>query len=201
MSESTTSAERHRWLEGAVALLRPKFAAAGYQVPERIRASIGFTRGSGWQHSIGQCWAASQSTDGLHEVFVSPELGTPELTARIVGVLAHELAHATVGTAAGHKAPFKRCANAIGLTGRMTATVESPEFITWINDVVIPAIGLYPAGKIKLTYKKQTTRLIKCICGACGYPARVTRVWVENAGPPHCPAHGEMKAELVKEGV
>jgi hypothetical protein len=33
---------------------------------------------------------------------VSPELGTAEQTSKIVGVAAHELVHATVGTAVGH---------------------------------------------------------------------------------------------------
>ena len=35
-------------------------------------------------------------------------------------VLAHELVHAAVGVQHGHKAPFKRVAVAIGLTGKMT---------------------------------------------------------------------------------
>ena len=75
----------------------------------------------------------------------------------------------------------------------MTATTEGPEFYEWVNDVVVPAIGLYPAGNIKLTYKKQTTRMIKCQCVTCSYPVRTTRQWLEGMGPPHCPVHGAME--------
>jgi hypothetical protein len=35
--------------------------------------------------------------------------------------------------------------------------------------------------------KKRTTRLLKCECEACGYTARVTRKWVDEAGAPICP--------------
>src|SRR5258708_6357288 len=192
-TDEGTSEARHEWLEAAVRHLRPRFTRAGYGIPERIRVSIGFTRGSGWQHSIGQCWAADRSSDQFFEVFVSPELGTPEHTTRILGVLTHELVHATVGVQAGHKAPFKRCANAVGLAGRMTATTESDAFAAWVNDVVVADIGRYPAGKLRLTYRKQTTRLVKCVCATCQYPARTTRVWLDASGPPHCPEHRAME--------
>jgi hypothetical protein len=186
----TSSLVRQQWLEQVVAELRPRFTDVGYTVPDNIRVSIGFTRGGGWRHSIGQCWAAKASTDKHCEIFVSPELGTAEHTSRIIGVIAHELTHTTVGIEAGHRAPFKRCANAIGLTGRMTATVESDAFIAWVNGVVVPKIGAYPVGKLLLTYRKQTTRMIKCECETCQYPARTTRVWIDAHGAPCCPIHG-----------
>lgn len=195
---AASSSARHQWLEQAVAELRPRFATAGYRVPDNIRVSIGFTKYTAWQHTIGQCWSAKASSDQHTEIFISPELGTQEQTSRIVGVAAHEMVHATVGPEAGHRGPFKRCANSIGLTGRMTATTESDEFVAWVNDVVIPKIGPYPAGKILLNYRKQTTRMVKCECSTCQYPVRTTRLWIENKGPPHCPKHGPM---LVCEAV
>ncbi len=36
-------------------------------------------------------------------------------------------------------------------------------------------IGRYPAGKLRLTYRKQTTRLVKCVCATCQYPADIGR--------------------------
>lgn len=47
--------------------------------------------------------------------------------------------------------------------------------------------------------KKQTTRLLKVTCTECGYPARVTRKWLDDKGPPHCPDHGQMAAEIHEE--
>jgi hypothetical protein len=74
----------------------------------------------------------------------------------------------------------------------MTATSESEEFVAWVNDVVVPRIGPYPAGRITWQHKKQTTRLVKCECVTCQYPVRTTRIWIDNHGAPHCPSHGAM---------
>ena len=93
-----SSLVRHQWLEQAVAELRPRFADAGYTVPDNVRVSIGFTKYTPWKHAIGQCFSARGVSDGMTEIFISPELGTPENTSKIVGVAAHELVHATVGT-------------------------------------------------------------------------------------------------------
>ena len=81
---------------------------------------------------------------------------------------------------------------AIGLNGRMTATGESDEFVAWVDNVVVPRIGPYPAGRIKWEHKKQTTRMMKCECTTCQYPVRTTRIWIDNHGTPHCPTHGAM---------
>jgi hypothetical protein len=37
----------------------------------------------------------------------------------------------------------------------MRATTESDEFVAWVNDVVVPRIGPYPAGKIKWERKTE----------------------------------------------
>ena len=129
----TPSLERQQWLEAAVEALRTKFADAGYCVPEKVRVSIGWPKRAASCGAIGECWATEASSDAHNELFISPELTE---AARILGVLGHEMAHATVGTAAGHKKPFKRCALAIGLQGPMRATTESPEFVTWAETLV-----------------------------------------------------------------
>lgn len=49
-------------------------------------------------------------------------------------------------------------------------------------------------GPINNRPKKQTTRLLKCVCAACGYNVRVTQKWLD-VGAPHCPEHGEMAAD------
>lgn len=187
-----SSAVRHQWLEQAVAELRPRFADRGYTVPDNVKCSIGFPKYVRPQRCIGQCWYSSASSDQHVEIFISPELGDAEQTSRIVGVAAHELVHSVVGPGVGHRKPFKQCAVAIGLKGPMPATTESDEFVAWVNDVVVPKIGPYPAGKIIWQRKKQTTRLVKCECVTCQYPVRTTRIWIDNHGAPHCPTHGAM---------
>lgn len=181
----TTSAARHAWIEKATVALRRRFAGLGYTVPQQLRVSIGFPKGTrGGNHLLGQCWGTKASTDGHHELFISPELTDD---ARLMDVLAHELVHAVVGVEAGHKAPFKKCAEAIGLTGKMTATTASEEFNVWARGE-IRKIGPYPAGGLRVgaETKKQSTRLLKCQCGVCGYTARVTAKWLD-LGTPICP--------------
>lgn len=186
--KASPSIRRQLWIESGAQALRERFAEVGYKVPANVRVSIGWPRGShGKGRAIGQCWGDTASSDKHHEIFVSPELGEKAASIQILGVLAHELAHATVGLASGHKAPFKKCALAIGLTGKMTATTESPEFIAWAK-TVIKTLGDYPAGRLSLAgRKKQSTRLLKCECETCGYNVRVTRKWVESSGAPICP--------------
>lgn len=187
-----SSLARQQWLEDAAAALRQWFADKGYMVPDNVRVSVGWPRGShGRARAIGQCWPVAASSDKHSEIFISPEITSKLNGVRIIGVLAHELVHATVGTEAGHKAPFKRCAEAIGLTGKMTATDEGPEFVTWAQTVVA-RIGECPAGSLNTNArKKQSTRLLKCECDQCGYVARVTRKWVDEVGAPICPADQE----------
>jgi hypothetical protein len=111
---------------------------------------------------------------------------TIEESARVADILIHEIVHAVVGNENGHNNVFKRCATSLGLTGKMTATIASPELKeklnSWINQ-----FGEYPHRELMLSGKKQSTRLIKCEC-ECGYNIRITRKWLNDLGAPICPS-------------
>jgi hypothetical protein len=186
----TPSLERQHWVEHAVEALRAKFAAAGYTVPREIRVSIGWPKRAASCGAIGECWSTAASSDQHAEMFISPQLADG---VQIVGVLAHELGHATVGAGHGHGPVFKRCALAIGLMGPMRATTPSAEFVTWAEKL-FKRIGPYPSGFLTDT-PKQGARLLKCECNTCGYLARVTRKWISLAGPPVCPTDGVRMTE------
>lgn len=178
------SMSRQQWLDGAEIALRGLFVEKGFEVPATVRVSIGFPKGSGGRRkTIGQCWASEASGDKHNEVFISPEIGNG---VQIFDILAHEFVHATVGLKAGHKKPFKQCAEAIGLTGKMTATTGSDEFNAWANQQ-IERIGKFPGAALNIsTRKKQSTRLLKCACDDCGYTVRMAKKWLEF-GTPICP--------------
>jgi len=178
----TSSFERQRWLEAAVEALRARFTDAGYAIPEKVRVSIGWPKRAASCGAIGECWATEASSDRHAELFISPQLTD---AARIVDVLAHELDHATVGTKAGHGKAFKQCALAVGLVGPMRSTTAGPEFVVWA-ETLFKRIGPYPAGFLTDT-PKQGTRMLKCECSTCGYTVRITRKWLDLAGPPICP--------------
>jgi hypothetical protein len=178
----TSSLQRQQWLELAVEALRLRFADAGYSIPQNIRVAIGWPKRAASCGAIGECWAVEASSDQHAELFISPQLTEG---ARILDVLAHELVHATVGTEAGHRKPFKQCALKIGLQGPMRSTTAGPDFVAWAEPL-FKRIGPYPAGFLTDT-PKQGTRMLRCQCRACGYIARVSRRWLDLAGPPICP--------------
>ena len=58
----------------------------------------------------------------------------------------------------------------------------------------LPHARLDTAGETTAP-KKQTARMLKCECQACGYTVRTARKWLETAGAPLCPiaGHGPMQ--------
>lgn len=184
---------RENWLQKCCDMLAHRFTPAGYTVPA-VRVSVGFTS-KGSQESnkskrIGECWSNQSSTDGICQIFISPIL-SDALT--VAATVAHELVHATIGNDKAHGPAFRKCALAIGLTGKMTNTTAGAEFAAWVVSTLLPAIGEYPHAALMMANrdKKQTTRLIKCTCTECGYVARTTAKWIEQAGAPICPCNGE----------
>jgi hypothetical protein len=191
---------REPWLHALIAAMKPIFAKHGASVPNNVRVSCGFPSIralNGVQNQrIGECWGETESKDGSFEILISPTLADP---MRVAGVLAHELIHAIVGVEMGHRGPFKRLAVAIGLTGKMSATVESDAFKRALEPI-LDGLGPYPhaeldARKRSSGPKKQGTRLLKAMCPLCNYTVRVTQKWVDAVGLPHCPVHGAMEID------
>ena len=182
---------REAWLAAAVGLMTPLFKSKGYTVPA-LRVSCGWPSVKGLSQKkrrIGECWSPLASTDKVPQIFISPWLKDVATNNGVLGVLVHEVVHAAVGVEHGHKGPFKKCATGLGLTGKMTATVVGPELLPTIESWA-KSLGEYPHGKLDLNrrpVKKQTTRLVKCECGECGYTVRTTRKWLDEVGAPICP--------------
>ncbi|CAA7614392.1 hypothetical protein MTBLM5_130061 [Magnetospirillum sp. LM-5] len=49
--------------------------------------------------------------------------------------------------------------------------------------------------------KPDYNRNVKLACRCCGYIARTSRKWLDQAGPPHCPDHGPMEVVGAVNGV
>lgn len=177
------SKERHEWLELArVECERLLSMVDNFTLPSKVRVSVGMPFGT--RKAIGQCWHEEASSDGFREVFVSPTLCDGP---RICDVLLHELVHASLPSKVKHGPAFKRVALAVGLTGKMTATVAG-ESLAEHFEAFVKQIGPYPAGSIdpnNAGRKKQTTRLLKAECHGCGYTIRLTAKWA-NKGLPLC---------------
>jgi hypothetical protein len=190
---------REEWLVAGVEALRPIFAQEGAEIPA-VKVSVGWPGGRGRKNSvIGQCWHPSAAKDEAAHIFVSPVLDD---AVRVLDVLAHELVHAVDRNESGHKGNFARLAKAIGLEGKMTATVAGEGLKDCLTRIVEEDLGEYPHGALVNPGdgadgpKKQGTRMLKVECAeGSGYVVRMTRKWIDEVGCPVCPCHGETMVE------
>lgn len=189
---------REGWLDMMLARFITKhFAEAGYTVPDKVRLTCGWPHKGGVgsrKRRIGECWSPKCSLDGSHQIFISPVLDDP---IKVLGVLIHEVVHAVVGVEHGHKKPFSKCAAAVGLTPKWTATGESEELVakikTWLSKV--PAYPHAMLDKNAVKEQKQGTRMLLMQC-ECGLKIRTTQKWLDEYGPTWpCPCGGELHAE------
>lgn len=211
---------REAWLRTAIDAFRPRFEAIEMPLPDEVHVSVGFGFGAKAESAtiLGQCWARRASEDNINHVFISPEVDD---TARILDILMHECVHAANDCADGHKGPFAVAAKALGLTGKMTATVAGSDLAAELT-LLSRALGPYPHGA--LTYASRVRRggpapapvpgdpsggrissgpgaqknrqlKVTCAkdgCGCGGYVARTTARWLE-VGNPLCPMGAEMQ--------
>ncbi len=133
---------REQWLSEATTELRTLFKQHGVDLPLEVRSSCGFPSKSALSNKnrrIGECWSARASADKHAEIFISPTISD---SMRVLDILAHELVHACHPND-GHGKLFKRTALAIGLEGKMTATVAGEKFKLWATPV-LEKLGIYP---------------------------------------------------------
>ncbi len=187
---------REQWLTECMNLLRPDFARAGFELPERIRVSCSWPSKSGLatkKKRIGEAWSAENSGDNSFEVFISPVLKDP---IDVSATLVHELVHCAVGLEEKHKGNFVKCAKAMGLEGKMTATTAGETLKERLREIV-EEIGEYPHAELKHSNAppKQGTRMLKVECPACGCIVRMTQKWLDECGAPTCACGSEMYLE------
>jgi hypothetical protein len=183
---------REEWLYNATTALRQHFALAGYTIPDNVRATCGFPsrKGTGNRKALGQCWADTASDGKVFEIFISPVVSD---ALNVADILAHELAHATAGLDCGHKGKFAKVARAIGLEGKLTATIAGDAFKQWF---AAQAFGPYPHEALNANGNaapKQATRLVKAECPEClaegaPYIVRASQSTLDR-GAPYCPIH------------
>lgn len=189
---------REQWLNAAVELMRPTFAAAGKPLPDALRVSLGFALGS--RKAIGQCWQPQASAEHVHNVFISPVLDELLAPQGVLSTLLHELCHAALPPLMGHKGAFQHLAGRVGLVKPWTETTASAECVENVLRPIATALGPFPHARLdpgQLERKKQSTRMVKCECEQCGYVARTSRKWIAKSGAPICPTgdHGQMSVE------
>jgi hypothetical protein len=191
---------REDWLEKMIDLVRPDFERVGSPLPAKIRVSCGFPSKSALsptKRRIGECWGVESSEDNSYQVFISPLL---KEGVEVSATLVHELVHTAVGIECKHRGPFIKVAKAIGLEGKMTATVAGDVLVGRLKEL-IGQLGDYPHARLVASSKPktQTTRMLKVTCQQCGCVVRMTRKWLDEAGEPTCGCGGKMAEEEAEE--
>lgn len=204
---------RETWLNELAIKMAPRFEELGHPLP-KFRVSVGWTSAGKTTSIGGECWHSRNSADGVFEILVAPIVDD---SMHVAAILAHELNHAAVGFEHGHKGEFAVMMGKLGMKRPYTSSIAGPEFEAWAQPF-LDELGNIPHARIMLNpqrpandnggdddaegegqeiggssnqKKKQTTRLIKCVCGECGYTVRTTQKWLD-VGAPHCPEHGAM---------
>jgi hypothetical protein len=200
---------RESYLRAATNELRPYFAKLGLPLPEKIRFAIAFTSHGKKGRVAGECWHASASDDGHHEIIIRADFAdSPE----VLGILVHELVHAALPPDAKHGKQFREAALKIGLEGQMRHAIPGPVLRERLNELAA-TLGPFPHARLNFDRvtltgleaadkpKKQGTRMLKaeCLGSGCGYTVRVAARWISDCGPPHCPKHGAMRVQPLKQ--
>lgn len=177
---------REDWLSNAVSEIRPVFTALACPLPKKIAVSTGFPsiHARSLNRAIGEHHSASASSNGTHQIFISPVIADE---FEVFGVLVHELAHsATDGD--GHRGRFPSLVKALGLDGKPTETTVGVRFKTAYK-AMVKSLGAYPHAtvNVSLLHKPQGTRMLKAICAGvdCGYVFRASKTHTDK-GLPTC---------------
>jgi len=190
MCQSIT--KREQWFNAALPLLQDKvFGPNNLVIPDNVRIGVGTlsSRSAAAKNAkLGVCFPSERSASNMIEIFLSPEL---EESSRVLDVICHELIHAIDGNENGHKGPFRTMAKAIGLEGKMTATVAGERLNATLSEIVT-VIGNYPHEKLDTTaVKKQTTRMLKVECDDCGWNFRTNKSQIAAMTSTTCLSCGE----------
>ena len=158
-----------------------------------IRLSVGFPTGRRGK-AVAVCYKREASSDSTNEIFVSPTLDD---SLEIAGALCHEIIHAVDNCASGHRHHFARVARRIGLIGKLTATRASGALLAKLAEYVV-LLGKIPHAKLNMAKARTSdgTRMLKCMCGDCGFTFRTSAKWLAYIDNNTCNACGNESIEF-----
>lgn len=162
---------REGWLLAALGPLKRLLDDAGAPAFPDPLVSVGLPskRAFSKKQVIGECWSEKNTATGVSTIFISPVLDDPQ---KVLATYLHELIHASVGVACGHKGAFASVCDTVGLAKPYTATTvaEGSELESRLKTIAAE-LGEFPHIPLE-HYKSPTakapTRMRKYKCNRCG---------------------------------
>lgn len=166
------------WYRKAVDAFKRTFKDLGYEIPV-YDISSGFTdAGTRVTRVLGQCWTNNASSKGRPHIFLNPRYTEP---VGLIAVVLHEVIHATVGVDQGHRGKFRSVAQSLGFIPPLKY-INIDDDLKGKCETIAARLGEFPRSAFVAKIRKQTTRLIKCVCETCGFTFRTTKFWIEQSG-------------------
>lgn len=189
---------REDWLTAAVSELKPFFQLNGVSISDKIRVSCALPSNAKRTNfkSVGECFPNTNSADAHFEIFISPVLADPiKVFETLIAMLCH-----TANGALNHGKPYQKIADAMLLlpngtqSARYKSVTHGDAFVQAYKQI-IDSLGVYAHAELSASVgKKQSTRMLKCVCPSCGYTVRLTAKWAFKQGNlnlPLCPNEGD----------
>jgi hypothetical protein len=177
---------REEWLVAAYKMLSPRFKEHG-KLPEKVHILASWPYGT--KKAVGQCFAKTWTKDESTYITISPEI---EGEVEVLAILIHEMIHAAIGLKEKHGPVFKKVATALGLEGKMRATVagellkkdlaeEAKELGKYPHSVMVP----HKTEKPKREGRKNPTKMVSPEND--NYIIYISIQRLDAFGPPLCP--------------
>ncbi|TQV78515.1 transcription elongation protein SprT [Denitrobaculum tricleocarpae] len=188
-SSPSSGKVREDWLREVATAMRGWFDDLGFPLPD-FDVRTGFPSVGRRSPNITDSW--TQDNGATYVILVRPDRSEE---TEVAAALAFQMCRIAVGDRDQHGYLFRHLAISLGLKGTRN---ESPPGALFkeITKSILETAGPLPSPEIQQIDKDkapgQTSRMIKVSCSECGYVARVSRKWLSEVGPPHCPLHGPM---------
>lgn len=187
-------ATREEWLNIAAKRILDQVIVPVWDVPKKmkIKVSVGFPPNARTNsRTIGVCLASACSKEGFSEIFISP---VADNSLHVLGILAHELAHAVDDCKHGHKGPFVSLIRKMGLIGKPTEALPGPALNKQLKRY-IREFGDIPHARVDTSIcppRRDVNRNVKVHCPKCSFKFNTSRAQIrfviERAGSVTCPA-------------
>lgn len=181
---------REEWLKKAVRSMRPLLRKAGLTMRAKWQVSVSL---ASRRSAIGQCWYEMASASGkTANIFICPTVGDP---VEVLGVLLHEMIHASLPHGVHHGPKFARACKQIGLEGKPTHATPGPALKAELARLAA-FLGTYPHDAMVVTTggKKGTKGGYWPVYVSPAderYRVQISERALKEYGPPVCPITGE----------